>query len=73
MSEAGDNQPVRKAELMLELKALKSDLRLMIIASVALNQFLANVTLPTAVSFTAIGIAIFAPAVKGVFTFFGGH
>lgn len=45
----------------------------MIIASVALNQFLANVQLPQAVGFTAIGAAILAPAIKGALSFFGGR
>ena len=55
--------------LELKLKALKSDLRLMIIASVALNQFLANVSLPTAITFPAIAAAILAPAGKALLSF----
>lgn len=55
------------AEILdLRLKALRSDLRLMIIASVALNQFLSNVSLPTAVTVPAIGVAIVAPGVKSI-------
>lgn len=55
----------------LKLKELKSDLRLMILASVALNQFLSNVQLPSAVTATAIGAAIGAPVVKALITFVG--
>lgn len=59
--------------LELKLKKQFADLRLIIIASVALNQFLMNVQLPTAVSFVAIGTAIVAPALKVVFGIFGGR
>lgn len=61
-----EDRNVTHRQLRLELRALKSDLRLMIIASVALNQFLANVQLPSAVSATAIVAAIVAPFAKGV-------
>lgn len=54
----------------LKLKALKSDLRLMIIASVALNQVLSNVQLPSAVTATAVAAAILAPLAKGAVAFF---
>lgn len=50
--------PVGQNELRLELKALKSDMRLLIIASVALNQFLANVDLPREI--TAVALLGFA-------------
>lgn len=57
---------VTQETLDLKLKALRSDLRLMIIASVALNQFLTNVSLPDGLSTAAIAAAIFAPAIKAV-------
>ena len=50
--------------LDLKLKALRADLRLLIIASVALNQFLSHVELPAEVSAPAVGVAILAPAIK---------
>lgn len=61
---------VTNARLQLELRALKSDVRLMIIASVALNQFLANVQLPTTVSVVAIALAIALPAIKAFLVWF---
>lgn len=63
----GEEHVVTKEVLDLRLKALRSDLRLMIVASVALNQFLSNVRLPTAVTGAAISVAIVAPLVKSVF------
>ena len=57
----------------IERKALMSDIRLLIIASVALNQFLANVTLPDGLSTGAIAVAIFAPAIKALGGFFLGR
>lgn len=56
--------------LELKLKKQYSDLRLLIIASVALNQFLSTVALPTAVTATAVAAAIAAPAGKAILTFF---
>jgi hypothetical protein len=61
---------VSEEVLSLRLKALKSDLRLMIIASVALNQFLAKVELPSEVTAVAIAAAILAPAGKAMLAFF---
>ena len=57
-------EPVAKHDLELELKALKSDLRLMIIASVAFNQLLAHIILPTSITAVAIVSAILAPFAK---------
>lgn len=68
-----DDRPLTVRDWRLERKALVSDIRLMIIASIALNQFLGNVQLPTAVSVTAITAAILAPALKSVLAFFGGR
>ena len=65
--EDNPKQLVTKEILELKLQSLRSDLRLMIIASVALNQFLANVTLPTAVTIPAITAAILAPLAKALF------
>ena len=62
---------VTKEVLDLKLGSLKSDLRLMIIASVALNQVLSNVSLPSSVTATAITAAIVAPLIKGAWVFFG--
>ena len=61
-----DEGRVTQETLDLKLKALRSDLRLMIIASVALNQFLTNVSLPDGLSTAAIAAAIFAPAIKAL-------
>ena len=62
-----DEQPnkfVTEEVLELKLKKQFADIRLIVIASVALNQFLMNVQLPTAVSVTAVAAAILAPAAK---------
>lgn len=64
-----DDRPITRKEFRLELKAVVAQLRLLIIASVALNQFLTNVTLPTEVAVPAILAAIFAPALKGLLVF----
>ncbi len=61
-----EGRPVTRRELSLELKSFSSNVRLMIIASVALNQFLANVSIPTAVAAPALFTAIFAPALKAI-------
>lgn len=53
----------------LKLKKLYSDLRLLIIASVALNQFLAQVTLPKEVTVPALAVALIAPTLKSLATF----
>jgi hypothetical protein len=60
---------VTKEVLELKLNNLKSDLRLLILASVALNQILANASLPKAVTLPAITVAILAPLAKGVWAF----
>jgi hypothetical protein len=62
----GQGEPINSEVLELKLKALKSDLRLMIIASVALNQFLVNVSIPAALTVPAITVALLAPAFKGI-------
>lgn len=51
-----DNKPrwVSNQELQLEIKALRSDVKLWILAAVALNQFLASVELPSAVTAGAV-------------------
>ena len=54
----------------LEKKAMVAELRLLIIASVALNQFLAHVVLPTAITIPAITAALLAPVAKGALGFF---
>jgi hypothetical protein len=45
---------VSNKDLQLELKALRSDVKVWILAAVALNQFLAAVEIPTAVTGAAI-------------------
>ena len=65
-----EQEYVTKEILELKLKKQYSDLRLLIIASVALNQFLSAVALPTAVTATAITAAILAPMGKAVLAFF---
>lgn len=62
MSDPKDQGFVTNAQLQLEIKALRSDVRLWVLGAVALNQFLAGVDLPS--SFT--GAAILAFALKGV-------
>lgn len=71
--EVYENNPehVTKEVLELKLGGLKSDLRLMIIASVALNQILANAALPKALTAGAIAAALIAPIAKGAWVFFG--
>lgn len=63
---------VTNNELALELRALRSDVKVWILAAVALNQFLAAVDLPSSVA----GAAILGLGVKAVgsflFTRFGG-
>lgn len=57
----------------LEKKAMVAELRLLIIASVALNQFLMQVELPQAVSLTAISAAILYPAGKALLAILTRH
>ena len=42
-----DYRPVSRIEFVSELKSFRSDVRLLVLASVALNQFLSNVSLPS--------------------------
>lgn len=65
------DEKVTNQQLQLELKALRSDVKIWILAAVALNQFLANVQLPSAVSASAIAVAILVPAAKAVFALWG--
>lgn len=60
-------QVVTNKELQLELKALRSDVKIWILAAVAANQFLANVELPAAFTVPALTAAIVFPALKAVF------
>ena len=53
---------VSNQQLQLEIKALRSDVKLWIIGAVVLNQFLAGVALPSAVT----GAAVVGLFVKGV-------
>lgn len=53
---------VTNRDLQLELKALRSDVRLWILGAVALNQFLASVDLPSSIS----AAALLGFAAKGV-------
>lgn len=62
-----DNQNEKKAfitnaDLQLELKALRSDVRLWVLGAVALNQFLSGVDIPSGVA----GVAVFGVLFKGV-------
>ena len=63
---------ISNKDLQLELKALRSDVKVWILAAVALNQFLAAVEIPTAVT----GAAILGVVIKGASSFiltrFGG-
>ena len=45
-----DSLIVTRRELQLEMRGLKSDIRLLILASVALNQFLAAIAVPSFVT-----------------------
>ena len=56
---------VSNSDLQLELKALRSDVKVWILAAVALNQFLASVEIPTAVT----GAAVIGVILKGVGSF----
>lgn len=69
VAEEDHKDHVTKEVLELKLGSLKSDLRLMIIASVALNQGLAQVQLPKGLSVAAIMAAILAPLGKGLWVF----
>jgi hypothetical protein len=53
---------VSNSDLQLELKALRSDVKLWILGAVALNQFLASVDLPSSVT----GAAFLGFAFKGI-------
>lgn len=55
---------VSNQDLQLELKALRSDVKVWILAAVALNQFLAAASLPTSLT----GAALLAFLGKGIFT-----
>lgn len=57
MSES-DKKWVSNADLELELRALRSDVKLWILASVALNQFLSSVELPSSVTAAAIAAVV---------------
>lgn len=61
---------VTREFLDLKLSNLKSDLRLLILASVALNQVLTNVSLPKSLTVAAITAALLAPVAKGAWVFF---
>lgn len=61
-----EDKHVTNEELRLELKALRSDVKVWILAAVAMNQFLANVQLPAAFTIPALTAAILLPALKAV-------
>lgn len=62
---------VSNADLGLELRALRSDVKLWILASVALNQFLASVELPSSVTAAAILAVVAKSAISFVLARFG--
>jgi hypothetical protein len=62
MPEGEDKGFITNADLQLELRALRSDVKLWVLGAVALNQFLAGVDLPSSIT----GAAILAFAAKGV-------
>ena len=71
--DSGGERPPHKwvsnSDLQLELKALRSDVKLWILGAVALNQFLASADIPTALT----GAAFATVALKGViFALFRG-
>ena len=69
MSEQGsDHKYITNNELALELRALRSDVKVWIIAAVALNQFLAAVEIPTSIT----GAALLGRLGKGAMSFFLG-
>lgn len=51
-----DDRPswVSNQQLQLEIKALRSDVKLWILAAVALNQFLASVEIPSVITAGAV-------------------
>ncbi len=73
MADEGDKKEthrwVSNSDLQLELKALRSDVKVWILAAVALNQFLASVDLPSSISaaafFGLVGKGIIAALLKG--------
>ena len=62
MAEGENKGFVTNAQLQLEIKALRSDVRLWVLGAVALNQFLASVDLPSSVT----GAALLGFAFKGL-------
>ena len=60
---------VSNRDLELELKALRSDVKVWLLAAVALNQFLASVDLPSSITAAAllglVGKGIVAAILKG--------
>lgn len=68
MSDSERTSWVSNQQLQLEIKALRSDVKLWILAAVALNQFLANVDIPSEVTGVAlVGMLIKAAMVgKGI-------
>jgi hypothetical protein len=71
MTDKPVDNPVTSKELALELKAMRSEVRMWILAAVGLNAFLANAHLPSAVTIPAIGLAIGAPTAKAALAFLG--
>jgi hypothetical protein len=62
---------VSNLQLHLELKALRSDVRLWILGAVALNQFLASVDIPSSLTGAAF-LGVMAKGVIGVLFKGGG-
>ncbi len=65
---------VTNTELQLELKALRSDLRLLVIGSLVASQVLNNVTIPgTVTAVVGVGGAVWVAAKIGVAAFLGAR
>ena len=74
MTENGQGPPkyVRNSELQLEIKALRSDVKLWILAAVAANQILDNVNIPTAITAAAVVGVVAKTAFSLLFALRGG-
>lgn len=66
-SQDKDKGFVTNSELQLEIKALRSDVRLWVLGAVALNQFLASVDLPSSLTAAAVVGLVFKGAIAALF------
>ncbi len=53
MADDNDDRPVTRGELRLELKSVRSDLKLLVFLSIAANQALGHISIPSGVTVSA--------------------